>query len=203
MSLILDALRKMEEERAARRSGSVDIRPAVLNRNGDNRPAAGRPALLVAAGVILLLAGIGAGVLLKGAGSSQPPAHPAEGVAETGDRATATQLPASPQPAPAPAEPATMPAAAVPAAPPAPPPHRTVTEPAAAAPEEPEPGLAISGIAWQEERVLRRAVVNGALLGGGAEVAGARIVEIRERSVRFSRGGRTFEVSYASAFPSR
>ena len=85
---------------------------------------------------------------------------------------------------------------------PAPTPHRpAATTPATPAAEGAEPGLAISGIAWQEERELRRAVVNGALVAEGAEVAGARVVEIRERSVRFSRGGRTFDIGYSSPFP--
>lgn len=201
MSLILDALRKMEEERAARRSGSVDIRPAVLNRHEGARPAAGKPVTLIAAGVILLLTGIGAGVFMRRNGP--PPAQPVESVTEAGNRGTSALAPAPLQPAPVPVEPARpMPTATAVAAPPTTP-HKAVTEPAAVASEAPDTGLAISGIAWQEERGLRRAVVNGALVGEGAEVAGARIVEIRERSVRFSRGGRTFEVPYASAFPSR
>ena len=75
--------------------------------------------------------------------------------------------------------------------------------------EEPSPplthsaDLSVSGIAWQEERSLRRAVVNGLLLGEGAEIAGARVVEIGERRVRFSRGGQTFSVSLSSPFPGR
>jgi general secretion pathway protein B len=56
--------------------------------------------------------------------------------------------------------------------------------------------LLVSGIAWQEERKLRRAVVNGSLVGEGAEILGARVVEIRENRVRFSRGGKIFEVVY-------
>lgn len=206
MSLILDALRKMEEERAARRGGSVDIRPALLSRQGDAPPKTGRLITLVAAGVILLLAGIGTGVLLKGTGTSPPPVHPVENIsAGAGDRPTLPLPPAAPQTVPLPPEPArTLPTATVPAVPPTPPLHRPVVDdPSPPASEPADTALAISGIAWQEERGLRRAVVNGALVGEGAEVAGARIVEIREGSVRFSRGGRLFEVSYASAFPSR
>jgi general secretion pathway protein B len=197
MSLILDALRKMEEERAARRGGSVDIRPALLSRHGDEPPRTGKLITLVAAGAILLLAGIGAGVLMRGTG----PTHPVENsAARTEDSPIPPLPPASPQTTPAP----TLPAAAVPAVPTAPPPRRPVgDDPSPPAAEAADTALAISGIAWQEERGLRRAVVNGALVGEGAEVAGARIIEIRERSVKFSRGGRTFEVSYASAFPSR
>ena len=45
---------------------------------------------------------------------------------------------------------------------------------------------------------MRRAVINGSLVSEGAEVSGAKIVEIRENLVRFSRRGRTFEVIYSS-----
>lgn len=205
MSLILDALRKMEEERAARRGGSVDIRPALLSRQGDAPPKTGRLITLVAAGVILLLAGIGTGVLLKGTGTSPPPTHPVgNSSAGTGDRPTPPLPPAAPQTVPLPPEPArTLPTATAPAVPPTPLHSPVDDDPSPTASEPADTALSISGIAWQEERGLRRAVVNGALVGEGAEVAGARIVEIRERSVRFSRGGRLFEVSYASAFPSR
>jgi general secretion pathway protein B len=58
--------------------------------------------------------------------------------------------------------------------------------------------IVISGIAWQEEHALRRAVVNGALLGEGAEVLGATVVEIREKSIRFKRDGDSFEIPYAN-----
>ena len=206
MSLILDALRKMEEERKARHGGSVDIRPAVLSRRGDDPPATRNLIILVAAGAMLLLAGIGAGVLLKGTGPSPALLQTADqSAAGTEDRPALPLPPAPPQTTPIPAEPVrTLPTATLPAMPPTPPLRKPVADdPPAAASETADTPIAISGIAWQEERGLRRAVVNGALVGEGAEVAGARIVEIRERSVRFSRGGRTFEVSYTSAFPSR
>jgi general secretion pathway protein B len=49
--------------------------------------------------------------------------------------------------------------------------------------------LKVTGIAWQDERSARRAVVNGALIGEGAVASGARVVEIRQDQVRFSRDG--------------
>jgi general secretion pathway protein B len=60
-------------------------------------------------------------------------------------------------------------------------------------------GITISGIAYQDERYMRRAVINGALVGEGAEVAGAKVVEIKENRVKFSRGGESFEVVYSSS----
>ena len=65
------------------------------------------------------------------------------------------------------------------------------------------PDITISGIAYQDERKLRRAVLNGSLVGEGAEVAGARVVEIRENKVRMSRGGQHFDVVFSSGVQSR
>lgn len=59
-------------------------------------------------------------------------------------------------------------------------------------------GITVSGIAWQDERSLRRAVINGLLVGEGAEIHGARIVEIKENRVRFNRDNDIFEVVHAS-----
>jgi general secretion pathway protein B len=58
----------------------------------------------------------------------------------------------------------------------------------------------VTGVAWQDERGSRRAVVNGLLLGEGAEVSGARIVEIRPDRVRFSRGGQDIAVPVSTPF---
>jgi len=63
--------------------------------------------------------------------------------------------------------------------------------------------LTVSGIAWQDERRMRRAVLNGTLVGEGAEIAGARVVEIREDKVRLSRGGQVFDVPLSSGFSPR
>jgi len=57
------------------------------------------------------------------------------------------------------------------------------------------PDIKVSGIAWQDDRRARRAVVNGFLMKEGGVVAGARIVEILQDRVRFSQAGRDFELS--------
>lgn len=46
--------------------------------------------------------------------------------------------------------------------------------------------IKVSGIAWQDEPAMRRAVVNGLLLKEGATISGARILEISQGKVRFS-----------------
>jgi general secretion pathway protein B len=59
-------------------------------------------------------------------------------------------------------------------------------------------GIIVSGIAWQDERPLRRAVINGFLVEEGSVIQGARIIEIKESRVRFSRGDEVFEVVHSS-----
>lgn len=58
----------------------------------------------------------------------------------------------------------------------------------------PRTDIKVSGIAWQDERSARRAVVNGFLMREQGVVAGAKIVEILQDRVRFSQAGTTFEV---------
>ncbi len=54
--------------------------------------------------------------------------------------------------------------------------------------------IKVSGIAWQDERNARRAVVNGFLLHEGSVVSGARVTDILKDRVRFSSGDKNFEV---------
>jgi general secretion pathway protein B len=73
--------------------------------------------------------------------------------------------------------------------------QRPESEGSVAAPAD----IKVSGIAWQDERAARRAVVNGFLLKEGAVVAGAKIVEILPEKIRFSMNGKTFELSMHSS----
>jgi general secretion pathway protein B len=214
MSLILDALRKMEQERKARQGGGIDIRPEVLGRPPITPPRRswGKPFILVAAGIAILAAGVGGGIMVKKGTTGKRPEQsrstvrsepsPSEEAVSVGvPPPPLPPAPVEPPPASAPPKPAPLPA---PATAPAP---RPVQRPAVA--EQPAPSeypggdLTVSGIAWQEERSLRRAVVNGSLVGEGAEVAGARVVEIGERRVKFSQGGRTISISLSSPFQGR
>ena len=66
----------------------------------------------------------------------------------------------------------------------------------------PPADIKVSGIAWQEERSARRAVVNGFLMKEGSVVSGARVIEILQDRVRFSTSGGEFELSMvASGIP--
>jgi general secretion pathway protein B len=59
--------------------------------------------------------------------------------------------------------------------------------------------IKLSGIAWQEERRARRAVVNGFLMREGGVVSGARITDIYQDRVRFSQSGKAFEIPLTSS----
>ncbi len=61
--------------------------------------------------------------------------------------------------------------------------------------------IKLSGIAWQDERTTRRAVINGFLLKEGAVVQGATITEIRADKVRFSSGAGQFEIKLDAIMP--
>lgn len=70
-------------------------------------------------------------------------------------------------------------------------------------PASPPPAdIMVSGIAWQDEHSARRAVVNGFLMQEGGSVSGAKITEIYKDRVRFTMDGRVFEVHMqAAGFP--
>jgi general secretion pathway protein B len=253
MSLILDALRKMEQERKSRKGAATGIRAEVLRYRAAVQKPQAKPYLVAGVAVSLVFAAVGAGVLLKrgaevqatrasqgaqgseGAQQDQAPAPAAAPVPvatvpvatvavsappETRSPAAAAQTaalrPEAPVAAPAPAAPVAskaarkavgkavgaeagagrVEAAARPKAQPLP--REAAPEPHAVLPD-----ITISGIAYQDERSLRRAVLNGALVGEGAEVAGARVVEIKENKVRMSRGGQFFDVIFSSGLQSR
>ncbi|TGU70915.1 hypothetical protein E4633_18185 [Geomonas terrae] len=234
MSLILDALRKMEQERRSKRGNSQDLRPEVLRYRLAAQPKEkSRYPLAIVAGLVLLCAGLGAGFMLKGRGAAQvadespagvPAAQPAVAVPVAAAPAAPAAV-AAPQPVPAPS--AMAPALAQPvvgAATPVPslaePIRKTsrTAAPAAAQEAVAQPrvprgenataaaggqDIVISGIAYQDERRMRRAVLNGSLVGEGAEVAGARVVEIKETKVRLSKGGHVFEIPFSSGMQSR
>ena len=236
MSLILDALRKMEQDRKSRRGSALDLRPEVLRYRAASRPRPSRRYLPVAIGLVLLACGIGAGFFLKGnrAATVAEETAPAAPAAPAMPAASATPVaplpPGAPRAPVAPVRPAGIAGAAPIASPVAEPRAVGATagkagSPAVRQPEgdadpaRAEPGkparlktahrdavaasqpapadITISGIAWQDERSLRRAVVNGALVGEGAEIAGARVVEIREDRVRLSRGGQLFDAVFS------
>jgi general secretion pathway protein B len=223
MSLILEALRKMEQDRNSRRGAAQDIRPEVLRYRRAGQPQKNRPYLPWALGALLLAGALGTSLFLKG-GRETIVSHELAPPAPAGPASAVSPDPTPPAAQPALPVPAVLPATAVPQSParsdsapveaPRPRPDRqspaqlkaraqqTGTAPVSrnetAAPAVAAPDITVTGIAWQDERSLRRAVVNGSLVGEGAEVAGARVIEIREDRVRLSRGGQTIEAAFSS-----
>lgn len=193
MSLILDALRKMELERKAKRLKSQEIRAEVLHYRG-SAPVADNPRTVSVTVALLLVFATAAAVFYFTELQSSKIVPPSQGEALH------------------PVTPPAIPALTLPPPPIELPPQKnsqnganrgiktakTAADSAMTTQNSGAAGLTVSGIAWQEERPLRRAVINGALVGEGAEIQGAKIVEIKENRVRFSRGGEIFEVVHAS-----
>lgn len=194
MSLILDALRKMDQERRAKRQDSAALRSEVLNyRGGSSSPHRSRILPYSAIVIILIAAGGGLYFFML---TKEAPTQKLMTITQTGPAASG---PVAMPPIPVPVTPIVVPPVILPvkAAPkivsPASTPPRKQA-PAAVARKNGDNGITLSGIAWQEERHLRRAVINGFLMEEGGEVQGAKIVEIRENRVRFNKGGELFEV---------
>ncbi|HXC93443.1 MAG TPA: hypothetical protein VN652_05500 [Geobacteraceae bacterium] len=195
MSLILDALRKMEQERKARRQSSHELRSEVLNYQGA-AAASERPGIFrVAAALLLVSAAIGGIIYFsRPEPRKTAPVTAAEPLRQEQPPVIHAQ-PAQPQPQPQPAQP--LPEKSLP------PENRAVKEAQESAVRTSKSSqksgeeITVSGIAWQDERYLRRAVINGALVGEGAEILGAKVIEIRENRVRFSRSGEIFEVVHS------
>ena len=61
--------------------------------------------------------------------------------------------------------------------------------------------IKLSGIAWQDERSGRRAVINDFLLKEGAVVAGATIIDIQAGKVRFATPAGQFEIKLNAVLP--
>jgi general secretion pathway protein B len=221
MSFILDALKKLEQEKAARKNGNINISEEILRVNHQTRQKTKRavPVSVVLVGfglTLMLLLGV-TGVFLwrshDAADDSNAVAKREEKtslaaervqkdsarieVAKTSGTPEATPVPITPESSPPPAE-----AARIPQQPDAPlrrPSNSGFRDESAPSYREASgsggSGLLVSGIAWQDEPQARRAVVNGTLVSEGAQVGGATVDEILPTRVRFSSGGRRFTVS--------
>ena len=206
MSLILDALKKLEQEKAARRARHVELRPAITGRRDSPSDTPWRLPLLIAGAVILAVAVTM--TVMGGFSQKSLPVAPAPLQVRTESPRPMEPVAAVPPTASAPSAPVQTPVA-IPASPAHPRILAPTTVPPSASsrkktvvPEQTGPApadLKVTGIAWQDERVARRAVVNCALAGEGAIVAGARVVEIRQDQVRFSRDGQTFAIPITSS----
>lgn len=216
MSLILDALKKLDREKAAKRHGTVDIASGILRQDRSKRR------LMVIPVAVVLFAAVAA-VAVTYYWTGVPFLTPVAVQTAPTFPVPAVQTAPAPQPAPPAAkqEPAAEPKPA-PAAEPdrkqitTPPPpaaetSRRIERPRVGPPSAVEPArapeksggdtapggrssLKVSGIVWQEERPARRAFVNDVPVREGDTVQGAMVVEILPDLVRFSQGGKVFEV---------
>lgn len=226
MSYILDALKKIEHEKNKKTGpdGRVSISGALFQERKQPRARVRiwKTVLLIV--VASLVTGAGTWFMLRGNGKksvavTRPAAPPVP--APVNPPAVPPPVPVTPQ-SQQPAV-AALPAAPSPAVPAAP----KRTEPVGddySSPREgrrskkqgmvqpsspPQPvqtvqapaDIKLSGIAWQDERAGRRAVVNGFLLKEGAVVSGARISDIQEDRVRFSSPAGTFEIKLDAVLP--
>jgi general secretion pathway protein B len=219
MSLILDALKKLEREKAASKKGPVDIVPSIIN-SRNSRPKSANWKLPVAIiSVIAATAAATTAVVIALAPSGRHSIPPVSVNAENVQPvppSPVTREEAGPKliPEPVPGRLAAEADKAQSARPSRPLPvedrqARIGSHEAKPAIEKNDDSLRnaggvfsdlkVSGIAWQDDRKDRRAVVNGALVGEGAVVEGARIERIFQDKVRFSRSGETFEITVAGS----
>jgi len=217
MSSILKALKKLEQEKAARKPDSFRIDAEIL-RGTSPRSYISRGASLAA--VAIFLCGVGATYLLMKHDQmpvAVQPSHASKSGMVTGDSSDGTSLfPASTLPAAGPlprqsgkvtsvsekSEPASRPmeknqrvkpAEIVPQT--GTPEQTSVTPPVPVAPLVPpaKPVLKINGIAFQDG-ADSVAVINGITVSNGSVIEGARVEEIQKDRVRFSRGGEKFDI---------
>lgn len=213
MSYILDALKKIEHEKSkkARPDGRVSISGDLFNEQKQPavRARVWKGLLLILVASLVTFAGTW--FLLKGNDQKVAAVVPA---------------PAQQQPVPHLSQPVAIEQAVSPLAAPAGPGKNAVDEddvptpqragkpakplktesiippprqmsPTTAAPAD----IKLSGIAWQDDRHLRRAVINGFLLKEGAIVSGARITDIQTDRVRFSSTSGQFEIKLDAVLP--
>jgi general secretion pathway protein B len=208
VSSILKALRKLEEEKSRSREGTPDIARDILKR-GPRRKAF--PWMTFASVAVLVLAFALTGYILMGKSEfpeppqaqaihEMPPAQSPAPAVSSSEQKNALQDVSAPAPPTAAARktPTKVPAGPAWSAEPkaAPEPVKTAPAPRPAAKEivDPLPALTLTGIAFQEDRESRLAVINDLPVMEGTVIAGARVVEISEDRVRFNYSGRSFDV---------
>jgi hypothetical protein len=225
MSYILDALKKVEHEKLKKSApGAMTSIAGDLFQERLQQPAGGgRWKIIILIAIVSFITFAGTWFMLRD-NKPKSTSLSSSAVQPTPPVAPVPSIPV-PAPAPAPAQPATVPAVNVitPAVSPAPPSKadaddevrstRAVSRPpkqivTAVTPQQLKPPLQsvtppadikLSGIAWQDERSARRAVVNGFLLKEGSVVSGAKVTEILADRVRFALPTGSFEIRLDAA----
>lgn len=217
MSYILDALRKIEQEKNKKRpDGRVSITGDLFRERSRPAPKFGTWKVSILITLSVFITAAGTWFVLRGNSTKSAPVIRPETIVQ----AVPVVLPpvqsqASPVIAPPVSTPATVPVTAV-KVPVAPADVKLVRErrraqkllkpqqspqkqtiPTVVAPAD----IKLSGIAWQDERAARRVVINGFLLKEGAIVSGARITDIYADRVRFATSAGQFEIKLDAVLP--
>ena len=219
MSHILDALQKLQEEKTAQLKQSAITGGILLDAGAPRRRQTKRYLLAGIAATVILIGAVALWMLQRPKQQARPKGPLTEQQQLALQQPAVVTPPPVAAPPPLPTTPADAPAVqpVAPTVPAQPSPDedeedrpnrraRQTNAPAASAaspiPSAPAApvtvgtpeGIKLSGIAWHDNRKLRRAVINDLLVAEGAEVAGARIVEIRTGLVKIEKNGTLFEV---------
>jgi hypothetical protein len=216
MSVILDALRKLDREKSSRRSGTAPIAVEIL-RPDLSHPWEKIPVVLAAVCLTAIAAAAITYVLVSAPGfpsKSSPPVP----VSLSPSSQQATPAPLSREPVrdaqdqvnrlPAKIE---IPAGSKPtetSSSEKKPTRNVISEEANVAPENAKktvehtptgstttpPSLKISAIVWYEDPSKRFAMINGTIATEGSLVDGVKVVEINPTAVRFLHNGQHFEI---------
>jgi|GEM_PF-1964034 len=216
MSLILDALKKLDRDRAAGNAGRRDLSAEIL-KAGDSPRRSGLVPRVITLGVTACVAALVTFLAVGGPG-------PRKGGPSPAPFAAPVQAPPA---APAPVPPVPAETAGKHAQAPTTPPGTPAPPEAAAAAKQPgretgdiepaakgrasarqdhskkaparsgeneavRPAVKISGIVWQEERSERKAMINGRVAREGETVDGMKILEIHPTRVKLSYDGKSF-----------
>jgi general secretion pathway protein B len=216
MSLILDALKKLEQEKASSRSGPVDIVPELVKSRGPKVMNTRWMIAAIIAGAVAFTTVVTMFAMGGFTGNRrQPVAVSSEPLITRPEPLPAPQvkLPINepavsggnhPEPVTNQRNPGQQDVPVLTQPPDARQQRRKAKAVAVERSDEESqvagsafPALKVSGIAWQDDRADRRAVVNGVLVSEGGVIEGARIIAIHQDKVRFSCNGRKFEVALA------
>jgi general secretion pathway protein B len=228
MSYILDALKKIEYEKSkkAHPDGRVSISGDLFQDRKQPTSRAGTWKTVAIIAVVSLVTCAGTWFALRG--NSRKSTAVIRQVAPPPSPPVSVNSPIITPPVPVPVQPrsasVSAPSAASPAAVPAAPENtntvggddspareirRSKNQIKAQPPSPKQPAqtvqapadIKLSGIAWQDERTARRAVINGFLLKEGAVVSGAKIIDIQADRVRFSSSAGQFEIKLDAVLP--
>jgi general secretion pathway protein B len=216
MSVILDALRKLDREKSSRRSGTANIAVEIL-RPDQSRPW-GKIALYAIPVSLTAIAAAAVTYVLMSEPGSLPKPLPPVPVSHPAPIQQATPAPLPREPVPNARDEISQVPQKVESPVVSKPTEtssgekkveqnviseeadtthgsaRKALEHAQTGPAAAPPSLAISAIVWYEDPSKRFAMINGMIITEGSLVEGVKVVEINPTSVRFLQNGQYFEI---------